>query len=224
MNLDDTRTVPGTDRPGRADGAAQRLLAQEPEVLARYLAGLRAIDSPLAADPEAWEQCVAQARRILLDCAVSLAEGSATVPGTGIAEVVDPGGEPSSQGLHLTHSIRAGMLLLDIVLAALATAVADTGEAPAPEHPRRPVAGTAGDRGVLSGRELEVLDWAARALSNRQIAVRLGITEGTVKRHLRNIFAKLHAVSRIDAVNKAVERELLTPLGHRAGPPGPGPH
>ncbi|MEU9534974.1 helix-turn-helix transcriptional regulator [Streptomyces sp. NPDC048213] len=46
-------------------------------------------------------------------------------------------------------------------------------------------------------------------MSNRQIAVKLGIAEGTIKRHMRNIFTKLDAVSRIDAVNKAVERGLL---------------
>ncbi|MCC9311312.1 response regulator transcription factor [Kitasatospora sp. RB6PN24] len=69
--------------------------------------------------------------------------------------------------------------------------------------------------GGLSQREVEVLEWTAQALSNRQIAGRLGITEGTVKRHLRNIFGKLDAVSRIDAVNKAVELELIPPLGGR---------
>jgi DNA-binding NarL/FixJ family response regulator len=57
--------------------------------------------------------------------------------------------------------------------------------------------------GPLTDREQEVLSLVARALSNRQIATRLKITEGTVKRHLCNIFAKLGAVSRIDAVNKA---------------------
>ncbi|MBO0805538.1 MAG: response regulator transcription factor [Nocardiopsaceae bacterium] len=56
---------------------------------------------------------------------------------------------------------------------------------------------------LLSEREREVLDFVAQAMSNRQIARQLGITEGTVKRHLRNIFEKLNAVSRIDAVNKA---------------------
>jgi DNA-binding NarL/FixJ family response regulator len=56
---------------------------------------------------------------------------------------------------------------------------------------------------LLTEREQEVLALVARALSNRQIAARLSITEGTVKRHLRNIFGKLGAVSRIDAVNKA---------------------
>ncbi|MCX4747740.1 sensor histidine kinase [Kitasatospora sp. NBC_01287] len=123
--------APGPLRLDGEDGTAQRLLSQEPEVLARYLAGLRAINSPLAADPEAWEQCVVQARRILMDCAVSLAEGRATVTGTEIAEVVNLGGERLRQGLHLTHSIRAGMLLLDIVLSALATAVAEAGQAEA---------------------------------------------------------------------------------------------
>ncbi|ATL65633.1 response regulator [Nocardia terpenica] len=71
------------------------------------------------------------------------------------------------------------------------------------------------DPGTLSMREREVLALVAEALSNRQIAGRLGITEGTVKRHLRNIFTKLDAVSRIDAVNRAMERSLIG--GPRAG-------
>lgn len=51
-----------------------------------------------------------------------------------------------------------------------------------------------------------MLGLVAQALSNGQIAARLGLTEATVKRHLRNIFVKLGAVSRLDAVNKAVTR------------------
>ncbi|ANP48275.1 response regulator [Streptomyces griseochromogenes] len=61
----------------------------------------------------------------------------------------------------------------------------------------------------LSPREREVLTLAAAALSNRQIANRLNVAEGTVKRHLRNIFEKLGAVSRIDAVNKARDAQLI---------------
>ena len=56
---------------------------------------------------------------------------------------------------------------------------------------------------ALSEREREVLALVGQALSNRQIASRLALTEATVKRHLRNIFGKLDAVSRIDAVLKA---------------------
>lgn len=64
---------------------------------------------------------------------------------------------------------------------------------------------------VLSLREREVLALVAEALSNGQIASRLCLTEATVKRHLRNIFVKLGAVSRIDAVNKATEWECRNP-------------
>jgi DNA-binding NarL/FixJ family response regulator len=64
--------------------------------------------------------------------------------------------------------------------------------------------------GALSPRELDVLELAAQALSNAQIATRLYLTEATIKRHLSNIFAKLGAVSRIDAVNKAVAASLIT--------------
>jgi two-component system, NarL family, nitrate/nitrite response regulator NarL len=64
---------------------------------------------------------------------------------------------------------------------------------------------------VISERETEVLTLVAQALSNRQIGARLGITEGTVKRHLRKIFDKLDAVSRLDAVNKAAALQLIRP-------------
>lgn len=69
---------------------------------------------------------------------------------------------------------------------------------------------------VLSNREREVLALVGEALSNRQIAARLSLTEATIKRHLRNIFVKLGAVSRLDAVNKATE------LGTLAASPAAG--
>jgi DNA-binding NarL/FixJ family response regulator len=73
---------------------------------------------------------------------------------------------------------------------------------------------------TLSRRELDVLDLAAQALSNAQIASRLYLTEATVKRHLSNIFAKLGAVSRIDAVNKAYAASLIaSPRGENTSPP-----
>jgi DNA-binding NarL/FixJ family response regulator len=70
----------------------------------------------------------------------------------------------------------------------------------------------------LSAREGEVLALAAEAYTNAQIATKLNIAEGTVKRHLRNIFKKLGAISRIDAVNKAVDRSLIEIPGIRGLP------
>jgi DNA-binding NarL/FixJ family response regulator len=59
-------------------------------------------------------------------------------------------------------------------------------------------------KSTLSRREREVLRLAGQAMSNAQIAGSLCMSEATVKRHMRNIFHKLGAVSRIDAVNKAL--------------------
>ncbi|MGW4561953.1 response regulator [Streptomyces sp. NPDC004561] len=75
-------------------------------------------------------------------------------------------------------------------------------------HPQG-AAGAPAER--LSEREAEVLTLVAAALSNRQIGARLGITEGTVKRHMRKIFDKLGAVSRLDAVNRAVDLGAIRP-------------
>ncbi|MDO3686663.1 response regulator transcription factor [Micromonospora sp. C28ISP2-4] len=68
-----------------------------------------------------------------------------------------------------------------------------------------------GGSSILSVREAEILVLVAQAYSNSQIGRRLDITEGTVKRHLRNVFTKLGAVSRLDAVNKAVALNLISP-------------
>lgn len=67
------------------------------------------------------------------------------------------------------------------------------------------------DAAPLSVRETQVMELAAGGLSNYRIARRLDIAEGTVKRHMRNIFDKLDAGSRVEAANKAVERGLIAP-------------
>ncbi|GAA1799440.1 response regulator transcription factor [Luedemannella flava] len=63
----------------------------------------------------------------------------------------------------------------------------------------------------LTERELQVLKLTALAFSNAQIASRLHITQATVKRHLTNVYAKLQAVSRVDAIRKATARRLIDP-------------
>ncbi len=61
----------------------------------------------------------------------------------------------------------------------------------------------------LSGREREVLDLLAAGCSNREIARRLVISVGTVKRHINNIYGKLDVHSRTQAVARAGELGLL---------------
>lgn len=55
----------------------------------------------------------------------------------------------------------------------------------------------------LSAREIDVLGLVAEGLSNREIAKRLFISEGTVKTHLVHAFSKLGADSRTGAVATA---------------------
>jgi DNA-binding NarL/FixJ family response regulator len=63
---------------------------------------------------------------------------------------------------------------------------------------------------VLSVRELEILLLAARGLSNHQIASSLYLAEGTVKRHLANVYQKMDVGSRGEASREALLREWIT--------------
>ena len=79
---------------------------------------------------------------------------------------------------------------------------------------RRTLAGleqASSSSGLLTARELGVLRLTAQALSNGQIGTRLNITQATVKRHLTNIYAKLGAVSRVDAIRRATAAGLIGP-------------
>jgi DNA-binding NarL/FixJ family response regulator len=61
----------------------------------------------------------------------------------------------------------------------------------------------------LSAREREVLRLVAAGLSNREIAVRLVVTEATVKKHLEHVYGKLDARSRTSALAAARALRLL---------------
>jgi len=61
----------------------------------------------------------------------------------------------------------------------------------------------------LSPRELEVLKSVAAGLSDKQVAGRLGISPKTVRNHLSQIFSKLHAGNRVEAVINALRHGLL---------------
>ena len=61
----------------------------------------------------------------------------------------------------------------------------------------------------LSGREIDVLSLAARGDSNKEIAVKLHITEATVKSHFVHIFNKLNVTDRTAAVTMALEKKMI---------------
>jgi two-component system NarL family response regulator len=61
----------------------------------------------------------------------------------------------------------------------------------------------------LTDREQQVLELLVPGTRNRVIARLLGVAEETVKKHVRNIFSKLDAKDRTEAVTKAIRRGLV---------------
>jgi DNA-binding NarL/FixJ family response regulator len=62
---------------------------------------------------------------------------------------------------------------------------------------------------TLSDREREVLDLVARGAGNKKIAVTLNISTRTAETHVSNIMAKLRARSRTEAVNLAIQQNII---------------
>lgn len=98
----------------------------------------------------------------------------------------------------------AGYVLKDIEPDDLVRAVLSAAQGYAPLDPRaaRPLLdrrATSAPAASLSPREREVLQLVASGLANKVIAIRLGISEGTVKAHLTRIYQQLGVTDRTQA-------------------------
>ncbi len=110
----------------------------------------------------------------------------------------------------------AGYVLKTISSAELAEAVRKVARGEPVLHPeitrmlmrevRRGPAAVAGES--FTQRELEVLSLLAHRLTNKEIAAELGISETTVKTHVRNILSKLGVSTRAEAARYAREQGL----------------
>jgi NarL family two-component system response regulator LiaR len=128
---------------------------------------------------------------------------------------------------HAVKAIRAGALsylLKDVAAEDLVVAVRRAASRLPTFHPR--VAGLLADAlrqpedqaEALTAREQEILGLIAQALSNRQIAARLGIAEKTVKVHVSNVLAKLGLPDRTNAAVYAWRAGYVTSDGPADGP------
>ncbi len=61
----------------------------------------------------------------------------------------------------------------------------------------------------LTDREHQVLKWVGQGASNREIAQRLSLTEGTVRTHVHNILGKLGLINRNQAILYAVSQGIV---------------
>ena len=105
----------------------------------------------------------------------------------------------------------SGYILKDPVTAAeIIKAIRDlyNGGSPMSPYIARKVIGsfqkstTHNEQALLSIREKEVLELLAKGLLYKEIADKLGVTHETVKKHLKNIYQKLHVQNKIEALNK----------------------
>ena len=62
----------------------------------------------------------------------------------------------------------------------------------------------------LTARETEVLQLIARGLANKQVALKLNISEHTVKFHLSSLYAKLNVSSRTEAIRVGLGLGLIS--------------
>lgn len=73
-----------------------------------------------------------------------------------------------------------------------------------PPSPYRPATG-------VTPKEAEILSWVASGKTDAEIAIILGISRNTVDTHMRHVFAKLGAHSRVTAVVKAIAEGIVHP-------------
>lgn len=58
------------------------------------------------------------------------------------------------------------------------------------------------DQYNLTSREREILKWLSKGYRYKEIAAELNISQETVRKHVRNMYEKLHVQSRTEALNK----------------------
>ena len=107
-------------------------------------------------------------------------------------------------GDEVVHSVR-GVVAGEMVLS---PSVGERLLKQAARYPTKPVPLQAGEK--ISTRELEILKLAARGLSNKSIAAELGLTLGTVKGYLANVFSKLNVGSRTEAIITGIRTGVLS--------------
>ncbi len=66
----------------------------------------------------------------------------------------------------------------------------------------KPAAVTDGSLDILTKRELEILEMLANGMVYKEIAEKINISSETVRKHVYNVYNKLHVGNRVEAVNK----------------------
>jgi two-component system, NarL family, nitrate/nitrite response regulator NarL len=118
--------------------------------------------------------------------------------------------EPEDLCDRLKSAVRGNVVLAEAVANVVARSMRLPESAPAPALPSPSM--NAAHPADLTDREREIVGHIAAGLSNKQIARVLGISDGTVKVHIKNLLRKLGAHSRLEAALWAVEQRPQKPV------------
>lgn len=77
---------------------------------------------------------------------------------------------------------------------------------------------------ALTNREAQVMSYVAVGMSNKMVANKLGLTEGTVKSHVKAILEKLNVRTRTEAANVATRRGIIPLVSPDLAPPSKAGH
>jgi LuxR family maltose regulon positive regulatory protein len=138
-----------------------------------------------------------QAQRDMVQALAALDRAVALAQPQGYVRVFLDEGDPLTRLLYQAQARRTGASYASELLSAIGRASA------APQPPGQVLIEP------LSAREMEVLKLIEAGHSNQEIAARLVISMPTVKRHISNIYAKLGAKSRTQAVSLGRELRLF---------------
>lgn len=105
----------------------------------------------------------------------------------------------------LLHDLR------DLSVADFISTVKSLGLMPAapPVRHLQPLPSASDMRELLSGRELEVVRLVAEGLSNKEISLRLELSDKTVKNHISHILAKMQLTARTQVAVHALRAGLV---------------
>jgi DNA-binding NarL/FixJ family response regulator len=123
-----------------------------------------------------------------------------------------------SDDQHVRDAIQAGAigyLLKDVLKTELLSAIRSAAEGKPALHPeaqkylmRQITGGEVAAHSLLTAREFDILQLIAEGKSNKEIALALHLTEGTVKGYVSTVFDKLGVADRTQAALYAVEHGL----------------
>lgn len=208
-----------------------RLRNMVAEIVGRYQVLLESSASPLTATQGRWEQCRAQALSLLAEC-INRVEGDDCTGQDAYRHAVEIGACRATERIPRAEAVRSALYLWQAAAPVFRDVLCGPPGSHLEDHPglftvldtlfqtimthllhetigyndpliREEILASPSSLAMLSAREQQVLACVAKAMTNHEIGRELGITETTVKRHLHNIFAKLKATSRMDAIHKA---------------------